>query len=164
MSFCFSCGNDHDGHALAVKNLALTAERDALRAQLADAAKVSDGVWEWVPKPKYDALLAQKCELIERVTRLCKTAEAERQREMGPDTSAVGKMHAYLKVLRLLESDDVLPLKNVAPAVGEEQTSRLREFIGNTVSERFTKDFVREGVLAILESTAAPLHDTKEKE
>ena len=30
---------------------------DALKAQLADAAKVSDGVWEWVPKPKYDALL-----------------------------------------------------------------------------------------------------------
>jgi len=60
--------------------------------------------------------------------------------------------------------NDVVPLKNVAPAVGEEQTSRLREFIGNTVSERFTKDFVREGVLAILESTAAPLHDTKEKE
>jgi hypothetical protein len=33
MSFCFSCGNDHDGHALAVKNLALTAERDALKAK-----------------------------------------------------------------------------------------------------------------------------------
>jgi hypothetical protein len=145
MSFCFSCGNDHDGHALAVKNLALTAERDALKAQLADAAKVSDGVWEWVPKPKYDALLDK----IETARKLADEADC---------------MDCSLGLHILDVLDDVLPLKNVAPAVGEEQTSRLREFIGNTVSERFTKDFVREGVLAILELTAAPLHDTKEKE
>ena len=41
MSFCFSCGNDHDGHALAVKNLALTAERDALKDKIEKARKAS---------------------------------------------------------------------------------------------------------------------------
>ena len=141
----------------------VTAERDALKAQLADAAKVSDGVWEWVPKPKYDALL----EKIERALEIIKDLAALHDSYIGylsvhnnynePAAKAISERITALR-------NDVVPLKNVAPAVGEEQTSRLREFIGNTVSERFTKDFVREGVLAILELTAAPLHDTKEKE
>jgi hypothetical protein len=42
MSFCFSCGNDHDGHALAVKNLALTAERNALKDKIERVRELVD--------------------------------------------------------------------------------------------------------------------------
>lgn len=43
----------------------LLKENKRLTEQLADAAKVGDGVWEWVPKPKYDALRAKLDEVRE---------------------------------------------------------------------------------------------------
>jgi 5-methylcytosine-specific restriction endonuclease McrA len=83
---CWVCVRD-DGHR------DLTAERDALRAQLADAAKVSDGVWEWVPKPKYDALLDK----IETARKLADEADC---------------MDCSLGLHILDVLDDVLPLQN----------------------------------------------------
>ena len=93
---------DRDIDVLGAKNFArsvrkdmveLTAERDALKAQLADAAKVSDGVWEWVPKPKYDALKDK----IEKARKLADEADC---------------MDCSLGLHILDVLDDVLPLQN----------------------------------------------------
>jgi 5-methylcytosine-specific restriction endonuclease McrA len=72
----------------------VTAERDALKAQLADAAKVSDGVWEWVPKPKYDVLKDK----IEKARKLADEADCM-------DCSLGLHIRDVL--------DDVLPLQHV---------------------------------------------------
>jgi hypothetical protein len=87
------------------------AERDALKAQLADAAKVSDGVWEWVPKPKYDTLKAENVMLKEQIQKALKRLD---------EASEEGCLHTSIIATFMRRPDlDYEPLGEILDATKE---------------------------------------------
>jgi hypothetical protein len=84
---------------------------DALKAQLADAAKVSDGVWEWVPKPKYDTLKAENVMLKEQIQKALKRLD---------EASEEGCLHTSIIATFMRRPDlDYEPLGEILDATKE---------------------------------------------